>query len=101
MRGEESWTGAPCPWVRSVESAARLCRLFREFGLEDIRTGDWSEEVAPFWGAVIGTALTPEGISGLLKAGWTTIKGSLVMPLMAEGFQTGTIKFNIITATKP
>jgi tocopherol O-methyltransferase len=40
----------------------------------DIVTRDWSEEVAPFGGAVIQTALTGQGISGLLKAGWTTIK---------------------------
>ena len=44
----------------------------------DIKTADWSEEVAPFWGEVIKTAFTAEGISGLLKAGWTTIKGALV-----------------------
>jgi hypothetical protein len=46
--------------------------------LADIKTADWSEEVAPFWGEVIKTAFTAEGISGLLKAGWTTIKGALV-----------------------
>lgn len=40
----------------------------------DIRTGDWSKEVSPFWAAVIKTALTGQGIAGLLKAGWTTIK---------------------------
>ena len=44
----------------------------------DIKTADWSEEVAPFWGEVIKSAFTSEGISGLLKAGWTTIKGALV-----------------------
>lgn len=44
----------------------------------DIKTADWSEEVAPFWGEVIKSAFTAEGISGLLKAGWTTIKGALV-----------------------
>ncbi len=43
-------------------------------GFEDIRTDDWSEEVAPFWGAVIQSALTPRGFMGLLSAGWTTIK---------------------------
>jgi hypothetical protein len=35
---------------------------------------DWSQEVAPFWGAVIKSALSTEGFSGLFKAGWTTIK---------------------------
>ena len=30
--------------------------------------------MAPFWGAVIRSALSMEGFSGLFKAGWTTIK---------------------------
>ena len=41
---------------------------------QEIKTADWSEEVAPFWGAVIRSALSAEGFSGLFKAGWTTIK---------------------------
>ena len=41
---------------------------------QGIKTADWSEEVAPFWGAVIRSALSAEGFSGLFKAGWTTIK---------------------------
>ncbi len=140
--------------------------------MRDVRTTDWSEEVSPFWGAVIETALTGAGLAGLFKAGWTTIKvrgggawlsggksggtllvvqgmlkkghasargcwanrallrravqqrvlvpsrdkrshraalsppaparqGALVMPLMAQGFKWGTIKFQLITATKP
>lgn len=44
-------------------------------GLQDIKTADWSNEVAPFWGEVVKSAMTAEGIWGLLKAGWTTIKG--------------------------
>lgn len=42
--------------------------------VQDISTADWSEEVAPFWGAVIQSALTGNGLRGLLSAGWTTIK---------------------------
>ncbi|EFJ47452.1 hypothetical protein VOLCADRAFT_105162 [Volvox carteri f. nagariensis] len=82
-------------------SVADYQKLFEEQGLVDIRTRDWSEEVSPFWGRVIASALTSEGLSGLLKAGWTTIKGALVMPLMAEGFRRGLIKFNVITGRKP
>ncbi len=51
-----------------------------EQGLVDIKTADWSEEVAPFWGAVIKTALTGQGLAGLFKAGWTTIKVRLHLP---------------------
>jgi len=42
-----------------------------------------------------------KGMMGLFGAGWTTIKGALVMPLMARGFTIGLIKFNLITARKP
>lgn len=49
-------------------------------GLQDIKIADWSNEVAPFWGEVVKSALTSEGILGLLKAGWTTIKGVYVVP---------------------
>jgi hypothetical protein len=45
--------------------------------LQDIKTADWSDEVAPFWGEVVKSALTSEGIIGLFKAGWTTIKGAV------------------------
>ncbi|GIL89554.1 hypothetical protein Vretimale_1889 [Volvox reticuliferus] len=82
-------------------SVADYQQLFEDNGLVDIQTRDWSEEVSPFWGAVIATALTSEGVVGLLRAGWTTIKGALVMPLMAEGFRRGLIKFNVITGRKP
>lgn len=82
-------------------SVADYEKLMIEAGLRDIKYADWSEEVSPFWGAVIQMALTSGGIMGLLQAGWTTIKGALVMPLMAQGFRMGLIKFNIITARKP
>jgi len=42
-----------------------------------VRTADWSEEVAPFWGAVIRSALSAQGFAGLFRAGWTTIKARL------------------------
>jgi hypothetical protein len=48
-------------------------------GLQDIKTADWSNEVAPFWGEVVKSALTSEGIIGLFKAGWTTIKGAVTI----------------------
>jgi len=68
--------------------------------LTDLKTADWSKEVAPFWRAVIGVALTKRGVLGLLRAGPATVRGGLVMPLMQKGLRDGTIKFNLITATK-
>jgi len=81
-------------------SAQDYSKLLRERGFQDVRVDDWSDLVAPFWGRVIRSALTGRGMAGLLKAGWTTLKGALVMPLMAEGFRMGTIKFNLITGKK-
>lgn len=82
-------------------SIADYERIMRDNGMQDIKTADWSEAVKPFWGAVIKSALSTAGIAGLFKAGWTTIKGALVMPLMARGLDKGVIKFACITATKP
>jgi tocopherol O-methyltransferase len=85
------------PWCPPSEYS----RIMREQGLQDVRTADWSEAVAPFWGAVIRRALTPRGVAGLFGAGWQTIKGALVMPLMARGLAMGTVRFALITAVKP
>lgn len=63
---------ARCP----AQGAQSLCAAHAACDAE-IRSADWSEEVSPFWGEVIKSALTAEGIGGLLKAGWTTIKVQL------------------------
>ena len=54
-------------------------KLFKANGLQGIKTADWSEEVAPFWGAVIKSALSAQGFMGLFKAGITTIKVTMVV----------------------
>lgn len=74
--------------------------LFESQGMENIRTTDWSKEVTPFWGQVIKSALSIQGMVGLLKSGWKTLRGALVMPLMAKGLQTGLVRFVLITGTK-
>jgi tocopherol O-methyltransferase len=81
-------------------SVADYESLFKAAGLTDVKSADWSEEVAPFWGEVIKSALSVRGIVGLLQAGWTTIKGAMVMPLMAEGFKRGLVKFVLVTGVK-
>jgi tocopherol O-methyltransferase len=83
----------------SVSDYERIAKLDVE-NLTDVKTADWSKEVAPFWRAVIGVALTKRGVLGLLRAGPATVRGGLVMPLMQKGLRDGTIKFNLITATK-
>lgn len=81
------------PWCSGADYKA----LFEASGLTGIKVEDWSPDVAPFWGEVIKTALTPRGVVGLLRAGWGTIKGAFAMPLMARGFKRGLIKFVVIT----
>ena len=63
------WPASCSAWPIWPSSWIRTCIL-----PQGIKTADWSEEVAPFWGAVIRSALSAEGFSGLFKAGWTTIK---------------------------
>jgi len=74
-------------------------QYFEAAGLENIKIDDWSEQVSPFWGEVIKSALTVQGIVGLLQSGLSTLKGALVMPLMAKGLKTGLVRFNLITGT--
>lgn len=82
-------------------SAADYVKLLESLSLQDIKRDDWSDYVAPFWPAVINTALTWKGFTSLLRSGWKTIRGALVMPLMIQGYRKGLIKFAIITCRKP
>jgi len=41
-----------------------------------------------------------KSVWGLLKSGFSTQRGAYAMLLMLYGFQKGTIKFGLITATK-
>ncbi|CAN8238071.1 unnamed protein product [Cochlearia groenlandica] len=75
--------------------------LLQSLSLQDIKCADWSENVAPFWPAVISTALTWKGIVSLLRSGMKSIKGAFTMPLMIKGYKKGVIKFGIITCQKP
>ncbi|KAI3517135.1 hypothetical protein L1887_16343 [Cichorium endivia] len=82
-------------------STADYIKLLESLSLQDIKTADWSGHVAPFWPAVIKTALSWKGITSLLRSGWKTIRGAMVMPAMIEGFKKDVIKFSIITCKKP
>eukprot|EP00966_Prymnesium_polylepis_P249282 5763163-Prymnesium_polylepis.2 len=82
-------------------SVADYVRLAGEFGLAGVRTDDWTKYVSRFWPAVIATALNPLNLWGLLRSGFTTLRGALVMPLMIWGQKMGLIKFGMVTMTKP
>lgn len=82
-------------------SVADYRSLAAEAGLVDVRADDWTKSVRRFWRAVIASSFRPSSLVGLLRSGLSTIRGALVMPLMIRGQRRGTIKFGIITATKP
>ncbi|KAI4322010.1 hypothetical protein L6164_021736 [Bauhinia variegata] len=82
-------------------STADYVKLLESLSLQDIKSADWSPFVAPFWPAVIRSALTWKGLTSLLRSGLKTIRGALAMPLMIEGFKKDLIKFAIITCRKP
>lgn len=80
-------------------SIADYASIAKGLSLEGIRTTDWTEKITPFWGAVIRSALKPKGWWALIRGGWRTFRGALVMPLMKLGYGIGTIKFGLLTAT--
>ena len=73
--------------------------IVRNCGFKDIKADDWSIAVAPFWDTVIDSALKPEAIVGLFRAGWETIVGALALPLMSSGYQKGLIRYGVICAS--
>lgn len=85
------------PYVMSLPAYEGLAR---QAGFTVMRTADWSEAVAPFWDAVMASALQWQAIAGLLQAGWPTLQGALAMGLMRRGFQRGLIRYGILAATK-
>ena len=81
--------------------ASHYLTLAKNLGLEDIRTDDWSEYIAPFWPAVFFSALVPRNFFRMMRTGRTTIKGAIATLWMLRGFQKGLVKFALITGRKP
>lgn len=85
------------PYVISLPEYEAIAR---QLPLNNINTADWSQAVAPFWNVVIDSAFTPQAIFGLLRAGWTTIQGALSLGLMRRGYESGLIRFGLLTGNK-
>jgi tocopherol O-methyltransferase len=75
-------------------------KLLEKEGAVDIKREDWSYIIAPFWKAVIKSSLNLKSVVGLLKSGFSTIRGAYAMLLMLQGFNSGVIKFGLITCIK-
>lgn len=78
----------------------QLGQMAQEVGFQNVITDDWSRAVAPFWGAVIRSALQIRNFSLLLQTGWSTIKGAWAMRYMSQGYRQGLIRFAVLKAEK-
>jgi tocopherol O-methyltransferase len=85
------------PYVISLPEYEAIAR---QLSLQNLRTADWSQAVAPFWNVVIDSAFTPKAILGLLFSGWTTIQGALSLGLMRRGYERGLIRFGLLCGNK-
>ena len=85
------------PYVISLPEYEAIAR---NISLNNIRTADWSQAVAPFWDLVIQSAFNPKAIFGLLTSGWDTIQAALSLGLMSEGYKSGLIRFGLLSGTK-
>ena len=85
------------PYVISLPEYEAIAN---SLSLQNIRTADWSTAVAPFWNIVIDSAFTPQAIFGLLRSGWSTIVGALSLGLMRRGYESGLIRFGLLSGKK-
>jgi len=76
-------------------------KLLEGYGAKDVRREDWSYIIAPFWKAVIRSSLNFKSVWGLMRSGFSTIRGAYAMLLMLRGYKSGLIKFDLLTCTKP
>ncbi len=74
--------------------------IIKNTGFKNVCAADWSLAVAPFWDAVIRSALKWKNVNGLISAGMSTIKGAWAMRYMKKGFHDGTIKFAVFQGQK-
>jgi len=75
-------------------------RLAKDAGFREVSSDDWSDEVAPFWKAVIQSVFQWKSVKGLMQAGWPTIQGAWAMRYMRKGYQKGLIKFGVFQGIK-
>ncbi|ERN15686.1 probable tocopherol O-methyltransferase, chloroplastic [Amborella trichopoda] len=82
-------------------SMADYINLAQSFSLQDIKTADWSDNIAPFWPVILRSSFTFDGLTSLFKSGWKTIKLILGLSVLKEGYDKKLIKFAIMTCRKP
>lgn len=85
------------PYVISLDEYQEISQ---KCGFKDLYSEDWSNAVAPFWNVVIDSAIQPQAIIGLFKAGWQTLNAAFSLKLMSGGYRRGLIRFGLISASK-
>ena len=83
-----------------VISLSEYREIAAECGFQNLKSDDWSIAVEPFWNVVIDSAIAPQAIAGLFRAGWQTIQGALSLNLMSYGYKRGLVRFGLICASK-
>ncbi len=76
-------------------------RMALDVGFQSVQTDDWTRSIAPFWPAVMRSALRWSSITGLLRSGWPTLRGAWAMQYMIQGYRSGALRFGLLQARKP
>ncbi len=74
--------------------------MAKEIGFTEIKIGDWTTAVSPFWKAVMQSAMSFSSLMGLLKSGWPAIRGAWALQYMIKGYRMGVLKFGVFQAKK-
>lgn len=79
----------------------QLADLARVSGFKQVKTDNWANAVAPFWSEVIRSALSLQGLIGLIRnASWKTIKGAWAIPYMNRAYRSGLLQYGVLQAVK-
>lgn len=76
-------------------------QIGNKLGFQSVKTADWTAAVAPFWPAVVRSAVRWRSVAGLLRAGWPTVRGAWAMQFMMRGYRSGALRFGLLQAKKP
>ena len=85
------------PPMKSIEA---LNQIAMTAGFSKVKTADWSMAVSPFWSDVMKSAMSWKSLTGLIRAGWSTIKGAWAMQYMQRGYRNGLIQYGVLQARK-
>jgi len=83
-----------------VISLPEYLEIAESLNFQNLRTVDWSKQVAPFWDVVITSFLTPETFLAVWRSGLTTLTAAMSLRLMSRGFASGLVRFGVLVGTK-